>query len=58
MSYQEQIERVMARIADLQKRWPAHTPRQSMVEELEELEEELARLQELAKLSEDKKRYL
>lgn len=57
MSYQQQIERVMARIAELKKRWPAHTPRRSMVEELEELEEELERLQELAKFAEEAKLY-
>ncbi|MGQ9556798.1 MAG: histidine kinase [Desulfurispora sp.] len=55
MSYQQQIEQVLARIAELKKRWPAHTPRQSMVEELEELEEELERLQELAHSSENEK---
>ncbi|MFZ5591237.1 MAG: histidine kinase [Bacillota bacterium] len=49
MSYQQQIEQIVARIVDLKKRWPAHTPRQSMVEELEQLEEELERLRELQK---------
>jgi len=36
-----------AMIADLERRMPAHTPRASMIRELEELEEELERLQRL-----------
>ncbi|MDA8335648.1 MAG: hypothetical protein M0Z41_11810 [Peptococcaceae bacterium] len=40
----EKIAQLKARIEDLQRRMPAHTPRASMIRELEELEEELERL--------------
>ncbi|HHW43648.1 histidine kinase [Desulfofundulus thermobenzoicus] len=42
-----EIRRIEAEIAALKKRWPAHSVKPSMVEQLEELEEELARLRKM-----------
>ena len=39
----DHIEELEKRIADLKARWPAHSVRSSMVQELEELEERLER---------------
>jgi len=38
---EEKIKEIEARIADLKARWPAHSVRPSMWQELEDLEEEL-----------------
>ena len=46
-SMAKRIAELEAQIADLKRRMPAHTPRASMIQELEELEEELERLQGL-----------
>lgn len=37
----ERIRQLEAQIADLQRRWPAHSPPPTMLEQLEELEDEL-----------------
>jgi hypothetical protein len=42
----ERIKELEKRIADLNRRWPAHSPPPTMLEQLEELEAELERLQE------------
>jgi hypothetical protein len=39
----ERIEELKEQIADLKKRWPAHSIPVAMMEQLDELEEELAR---------------
>lgn len=44
----ERIQELKEQIAEIKKRWPAHTPPPALMMELDELEEELAR--ELAKL--------
>jgi hypothetical protein len=41
---EDQIKEVEARIIDLKKRWPAHSVPPGMMQELDELEEELADL--------------
>ncbi len=40
-----QIEDVQLQIADLKRRWPAHSVPPAMIEQLDELEEELEQLQ-------------
>ena len=40
---EEKIKEIEARIADLKARWPAHSVRPSMWQELEDLEEELSK---------------
>jgi polyhydroxyalkanoate synthesis regulator phasin len=42
----ERIEELEKQIADLNRRWPAHSPPPTMLEQLEELEAELERLKE------------
>jgi hypothetical protein len=42
----ERIKALEERIADLNRRWPAHSPPPIMLEQLEELEAELERLKE------------
>lgn len=42
----ERIKALEERIADLNRRWPTHSPSPMMLEQLEELEEELERLKE------------
>jgi len=39
----EKIKELEEKIAELKRRWPAHSVKLEMVRELEELEEELAR---------------
>ena len=39
----ERIEELKKRIAELESRWPSHSVPPAMLEELEELEEELAK---------------
>jgi hypothetical protein len=39
----DRIEGLKKQIADLNARWPAHSPSPAMLQQLEELEEELAR---------------
>ncbi|MFZ5626814.1 MAG: histidine kinase [Bacillota bacterium] len=41
---EQEIKELEVRIADLKKRWPAHSLRPAMVKELEELEERLEEL--------------
>jgi cell division protein ZapA (FtsZ GTPase activity inhibitor) len=38
----ERIQELRERIADLKRRWPAHSVPASMLQELDDLEEELA----------------
>ena len=47
----ERIEELRQQIAELESRWPAHSVPPAMLEQLEELEEELAR--ELEKQSKE-----
>jgi hypothetical protein len=50
----ERIEELKGQIAALESRWPAHSVPPSMLEQLEELEEELAReLEKAAKEQEE-----
>ena len=44
----EKIKELQQRVMDLQKRLPAHSIKPAMIVELEELEAELAKLQEEA----------
>lgn len=46
---QKEIRRLEEAIADLKKRWPAHSVKVEMVKELEELEEKLSWLQKKEK---------
>lgn len=46
---QSEIRRLEEAIADLKKRWPAHSVKVEMVKELEELEEKLSWLQKKEK---------
>ena len=39
----ERIKELEARIAEVRRRWPKHTPPRALMEELDELERELAR---------------
>ncbi|MGC8837861.1 MAG: histidine kinase [Anaerolineae bacterium] len=59
MSHEEdlarRIQELEARLADLEARLPAHSVPPSMWEELEELEEELARLRQAARPTEREK---
>ena len=41
---EERIEKVQKQIADVKKRWPFHSVKPALVEELEDLETELAQL--------------
>jgi hypothetical protein len=45
----DKISEIEVKIADLKARWPAHSVHPSMVQELEELEEELEKAREAAK---------
>lgn len=47
----ERIEELRRQIAELERRWPAHSAPPSMLQQLDELEEELAR--ELRKADEE-----
>jgi len=47
----ERIEELEKRIAELKRRWPAHSVPPTMLQQLDELEEELER--ELRKASEE-----
>ena len=42
----EKVKEIEEKIADLKARWPAHSVRPSMLQELEELEEELRKASE------------
>lgn len=43
---QKRIEQLEKKIEDVKKRWPAHSVKPEMVQELEDLEEELKKLKE------------
>jgi len=45
----DRIKEIEEKVADLKARWPAHSVHPSMVQELEELEEELEKAREAAK---------
>jgi hypothetical protein len=45
----DKIREIEEKIADLKARWPAHSVHPSMVQELEELEEELENAREAQK---------
>jgi hypothetical protein len=45
----DKIREIEEKIADLKARWPAHSVHPSMVQELEELEEELGKAREAQK---------
>lgn len=47
MDIEEQIAILTKELADLQKRWPAHSVKPHMVEELERLEDELDNLRKI-----------
>lgn len=49
----ERIEQLEKQIAELKSRWPAHSPPPSMLDQLEELEDELG--EELRKLAQGQK---
>ena len=50
----KKIEELKKQIADLESRWPAHSVPPAMLEQLEDLEEELAReLEKAAKEQEE-----
>ena len=40
------IEEIKAKIADLKKRWPAHSVSPALMQELDDLEEELEKAQQ------------
>jgi hypothetical protein len=42
----DKVKEIEDKIADLKARWPAHSVHSSMVQELEELEEELEKARE------------
>jgi hypothetical protein len=42
----EKVNEIEERLADLKARWPAHSVRPSMLQELEEIEEELRQAKE------------
>lgn len=48
-SLDEQIRRVEDKIADVKKRWPFHSAKSALFQELEDLEEELAALKKRRK---------
>jgi hypothetical protein len=50
----ERMEELKRQIAELERRWPAHSAPPTMLQQLDELEEELER--ELRKAAEDKDR--
>ena len=50
----ERIEELKRQMAELQRRWPAHSTPPTMLQQLDELEEELER--ELHKAAEEKDR--
>lgn len=51
---EDRIEEIEAAIADLEKRWPAHSASPAMLQQLDELEEELNSLKkELEAVQED-----
>ena len=45
----DRIKKIEEKIADLKARWPAHSVHPSMVQELEELEDELEKAKEAEK---------
>jgi len=45
----DRIKEIEEKIADLKARWPAHSVHPSMMQELEELEDELERAKEAKK---------
>ena len=49
---QKQIEKLEEQIAELKARWPAHSVQPWMFQQLDDLEEELAILQELQEAAE------
>ncbi len=44
MDTRDELQRLEAELADLKARMPAHTPRPAMLMEMEDLEDEIARL--------------
>jgi len=49
----ERIQELREKIADLKKRWPAHSVPSAMLQELDDLEEELAQALEKAQPEQD-----
>lgn len=47
MDIQERITELQRNLADLQKRWPAHSVKPYMIDEMERIEEEIAVLVQL-----------
>jgi len=46
---EQEISKVKRKIEDLKNRWPAHSPKTALFEELEDLEAELENLQKQKK---------
>jgi uncharacterized protein YceH (UPF0502 family) len=44
-NYEQRLQELKKQLADLRKRWPAHSVKPEMVNQLEDLEEEVAHLQ-------------
>jgi hypothetical protein len=51
--FQERIAKLEEQIVELEARWPAHSAQPWMFQQLEDLEEELAILQELQEASKE-----
>lgn len=47
MDIQERLTELQESLADLQRRWPAHSVKPQMIEEMERIEEEIAELVQL-----------
>ena len=47
MNKEKELQELKDSLEDLKKRWPAHSVKVQMIEELERLEEEIARLEKL-----------
>lgn len=47
MSFDQEIHKLKSNLEDLKKRWPAHSVKPEMVEEMERLEDEISKLTRL-----------
>lgn len=54
MNEEERVKEIEAKIADLKKRWPAHSVPPNMLMQLDELEEELEEARQAVSIAKEK----
>lgn len=54
MNEEERVREIEAKIADLKKRWPAHSVPPNMLMQLDELEEELEEARQAVSIAKEK----